>query len=112
MIEEKFVYNPIVKEYLNALINYKNLLQNENSMVLKGIIENYDDDLAKFINEKMNESYNEIINNIKKIVLWWQSYEDSVELLSKGFTHNNIKNEFFENTKFQKAKEIINEELK
>ncbi len=111
MNEEKFIYNPIVKEYLKSLENYKDLLQNECDTVLKGIIDS-DDDLTKFINGKVNDSYIEIINNISKIISWWKSYDDSVELLSNGLTNDKISNNAFESIKFQKVKEIINEELK
>ncbi len=112
MNDEKFVYNPIVKEYLNTLENYKTLLQNDSSKITNGIIENNNDDIAQFINGKMNDSYFEIISNMDKIISWWKSYDNDMKILKQGLINNTIINGEFENIKFKEVKEMINEELK
>ena len=110
---DNFVYNELVREYCNTFTNLNTILQNQKDDVNKGVIDNATQyEVIEIINNKLTELYNNLLENMDKVIMWWNSYNDNINLLSSGFVKNIIVDGEFENTSFIQAKEILNEELK
>ena len=110
---DNFIYNELVREYLSTFINLNKILQNQKDEINSGIIDNVTQyELIELINNKLSYLYNNLIDDMNKVILWWNSYNDNINLLSNGLIKNVIVDGKFENIKFMQAKKIINEELK
>lgn len=110
---DNFVYNELVREYLNTFINLNKILQNQKDEINSGIIDNVTQyELIELINNKLSYLYDNLINDMNKVISWWNSYNDNISLLGSGFVKNIVVDGEFENTNFIQAKEILNEELK